>query len=470
MPRKARREKRKIEVVVNGRLVSVNMFPPKGNRTSWYAYWTGLRAGKSTGHRNFDDAVAAVTDMLLNGNRKSKHADTLLSDQEFEDIQRTHYGKKTEPAAAVRANKSLVACLDSISAFREITGISPISLATPEDCEKFQREALRKPRNWRMQFRTKDEPRSLRPNTVLKWSTALQAAFERANSNAGKKCVRGVVPKEKLLTSNPWREFTWIDGTAPTKRIFNDEELLSIQDMLDEKWAGVPIAALFAKISLWIWARRAEVAGLKWDNLHVIGDEHHFDFIGKWGIRKWARIPPSLYEELLRSRTASPYVFGGFPRELQTHFKKKRPGMEKTVNGEYSPEALGWWFNEKLKSWAKKTNRPHASHHSFRKTALQFARIGDDRNEAVAMDARISRSVMVRHYVDDNDEVLRLRSNRTFYRLVAGLTPAVAKRYGYVPDSDILGLQARLYAAAGNQDWQTVREIAGALCEKGAAL
>jgi hypothetical protein len=110
--------------------------------------------------------------------------------------------------------------------------------------------------------------------------------------------------------------------------------------------------------------------------------------------------------------------------------------MEKAVNEDFSTEALGWWFNQKLKSWATRGNREHASHHSFRKTALQFARMGEDRSEAVALDASISRSVMVRHYVDDNDEALRVRSNRTFYRLIGGLNPEVAKRYGYEADSD----------------------------------
>lgn len=202
------------------------------------------------------------------------------------------------------------------------------------------------------------------------------------------------------------------------------------------------------------------MARLKWTDLHIVGNEYHFDFVGKWGIRKWARIPPSLYKELVKFRTNSPYVFGDFPRQLRKHFMKTRPGMEKAVNEEYSPEALGWWFNQKLKTWARTNEREHASHHSFRKTALQFARIGEDRNEAVALDARISRSVMIRHYVDETDDVLRLRSNRTFYRLVAGLSPEVACRYGYEPDSDALGMEVRLYAAASIRDWKTVQDIA----------
>jgi len=45
------------------------------------------------------------------------------------------------------------------------------------------------------------------------------------------------------------------------------------------------------KVFVWSWARREEVAGLKWDDLRVVEDEIHFDTVGKWGIEKWFRIP-----------------------------------------------------------------------------------------------------------------------------------------------------------------------------------
>lgn len=233
MGRKPKAEKRRsITVVVNGAVIPVTLHPPKPPRRAWYAYWPGLVASKSTGQTEFEQAALVAEDMVRNGGKRGgdqeNDAPSILSDDEFEEIQRRHYGKKTDSAAMVRAEKSLAACLDAIRAFREITGITPISLATPDDCERFQRDALKKPRNWRMQFRTKDEPRRLRPNTVIKWSVALQAAFERANANGGKKCVRGVVSNERLLKSNPWRQFTWIEGTAAKKRFFSDEELLSL--------------------------------------------------------------------------------------------------------------------------------------------------------------------------------------------------------------------------------------------------
>src|SRR5205807_1893193 len=58
--------------------------------------------------------------------------------------------------------------------------------------------------------RAEPAERLISPNTVLKWSRTLQAAFQRVNRSAGKKCVRGVVAEAKLITENPWAQFTWI--------------------------------------------------------------------------------------------------------------------------------------------------------------------------------------------------------------------------------------------------------------------
>ena len=101
-------------------------------------------------------------------------------------------------------------------------------MARADDCASFQRKASRFPKNWRKQYpKSQKEVATLSPNTVLKWSRALQAAFERANRNAGRKWVRGVVDEQKLLTDNPWKQFTWIDGTRKPIRQFDAAELLS---------------------------------------------------------------------------------------------------------------------------------------------------------------------------------------------------------------------------------------------------
>ena len=74
---------------------------------------------------------------------------------------------------------------------------------------------------------------------------------------------------------------------------------------------------------------------------------------------------------------------------------------------------------------------------------------------------------MVRHYVDETDEELRQGSNRTYHRLIAGLSMEVASRYGYEADSEALGLQMRLQAAVNAQDWKTASDIAQQLVARG---
>src|SRR5262249_42576232 len=236
--------------------------------------------------------------------------------------QRVHFGRKTDERARLRAKKSLDSCVEAIAAFREITGIEPITLATPDDCAAFQRTALTLPNQWRRlpveqrrpvseytqkarEQRRKDgladavdELPCYSPNNVLKWSRSLQAAFERANRNAVKrKCVRGVVDEKRLLTSNAWSQFTWIEGRDRPIRQFDAAELLSLLTFFESKSMTVGPAAV--KVFLWSCCRKLEVASLTWDSLRLVGKEIHFAVVGKWGVERWFRIPEKLYQELL---------------------------------------------------------------------------------------------------------------------------------------------------------------------------
>jgi hypothetical protein len=169
MPRKPKLEKQTITIVVNGTPIAVILHPPTGPRASWYAYWNGLSSSKSTGQRNLSDAIIAAENMIRNGGRQAHLNDTVLMDEEFEQIQLLHYGRKQDPAARARAEKSLFSCMNAITAFREILGLKPITRATPDDCAAFQRKALTLPKNWRHRFpNSKKEverrfPRSLIP-------------------------------------------------------------------------------------------------------------------------------------------------------------------------------------------------------------------------------------------------------------------------------------------------------------------
>jgi hypothetical protein len=180
-----------------------------------------LVASKSTGQTDFAQAALAAEDMVRNGGKRRSVVETLLSDEEFEAIQRAHYSRKSDSRARARSEKSLESCLEAMAACKEITGVIPITLATPDDCAAFQRKALELPKTWRLRYPNakKEGVNSYSPHTILRWSRSLQAAFERASINGGKKCIRGVVDNAKLLTANPWKAFTWIE--VPTNRSGN---------------------------------------------------------------------------------------------------------------------------------------------------------------------------------------------------------------------------------------------------------
>jgi len=229
--------------------------------------------------------------------------------------------------------------MEAITAFRELVKLSSIALATPDDCERFQHLALERPRNWRSKYpKKRKNADSLSPTTVVKWSVALQAAFERANRNGGKKCVRGVVSADRLIRENPWRMFTWIEGRKKKIRQFSGSEILSLLDYFEREWSYVPVGSLLVKMFLWSAARKSEVTSLRWDRARQIGDEYHFEFIGKWAVERWFRIPVGLFRELEAIRTASPYVFSAYNKQLRRHHERRaNPTGARRIATEFAP-------------------------------------------------------------------------------------------------------------------------------------
>jgi len=461
MPRKPKQEKQTITVIVKRKPVAVTLHPPTSIRKSWYAYWNGLMASKSTGQRKLADAIVSAENMVKSGGKRADLSDTVLSDEEFDEIQRVHFGRKQDPAAIARAAKSLFSCLNSIDAFRIITGLKPITLATPDDCAAFQRKALSFPKNWRHRYpKGKNQVDCISPNTVLKWSRSLQAAFERANRNAPKrKCVRGVVDESKLLLRNPWNHFPWIEGTKRPIRQFDEAELLSLLKYLETKWSGMTAVLAVAKMFLWSSGRRSEIMGLTWHSLRIVGNEFHFEIVGKWGVEKWFRVPEGLYQDLLKIKTTSPFVFAAHNDQLRQHYTgNSQPGCAKNVGTEFDPNCLGDWFHQRIVDWSKSLPKGRASPHIFRKTSLQYARSGEDLNRQVAHDARVSESVLMTHYVKEADVQMRQRSNRTFFRIQASLSPELARQYGHVESNPGL-LEEKLKVAIAAKDWPLVSQI-----------
>jgi integrase len=390
----------------------------------------------------------------------------LLSDEDFEQVQRAHYGKKKEPAAHNRAAKTLKDCLEAIAAFKQVTGLARVATATPADCGRFQQDALKLPRNWRHHHaKEKADLGPVSPNTVLKWSRQLMAAFERCNRNAGRKCIRGVVDEQKLLEANPWARFSWlVEGTERPVRQFDAEELLSLLSFLDDSWGVVSVGSAAAKVFLWSACRREEVAGLTWDALRRVADEYHFEVIGKRNVKKWFRVSTVLYDQLAAMRTPSPYVFAAYTEQLR-QFHADKPNWLQHVGTEFVPGNFGQWFYDRVKEWAAKNSTWNAYVHIFRKTGLQHAREGEDIDREVAADARVGESVLTTHYVTKSEAQLRAGSNRTFRRILASLPVAVATRYGY-EEPKSAGLEQRLQAAMDAKDWALVAGLSAELAQQ----
>lgn len=471
MPRKPKREKRTITAVVNGTPVKIILHPPNGRRTSWFAYWSGLVASKSTGQTDLDGAIRVAQKMVAGGGDGAGQpvlADAVLTDEEFEKIQRAHFSRKRDPSAQARAQKSITSCLEAVAAFRAISGLPQIAQATADDCAAFQRTALTLPKNWRQQFPRSKKPEEvsrLSPNTVLKWSRALQAAFERTSRNAGKKCVRGVVGEAKLLTVNPWNQFDWIEGRNRPLRQFDAEEVLALLDFFEEKWASVTVAGLLTKFFLWSSCRQLEAPGLKWSFLKRIGSEVHFEIVGKWGVERWVRIPFGLFCELEGIRTGSDYVFAAYNEQLRQHHESKGRGDNvRRVGLAFKPLCLGDWMADRIDDWSATLAKGHAHIHVFRKTSLQYARSGEDINRQVAKDARVGESVLMTSYVKETDEQLRQASNRTFGRILASLPVKLARRCGNVEGSG--DIEEQLQQAIEVKNWDLAAALTTQLARK----
>ena len=206
---------------------------------------------------------------------------------------------------------------------------------------------------------------------------------------------------------------------------------------------------------------------MTWPQLRVVGAEHHFQIVGKWGVEKWFRVPNGLYLELEALRTGNPYVFAVYTNQVRRFYERSRyKGPAKNVVGEFDPANLANWFYKKLKAWSKSLPKGHASTHIFRKTSLQYARSGEDINRCVAQDARVSETVLMTNYVKETDEQLRAKSNRTYERILASLSPEVARRYGYV-EGKANQFEQHIQAAVEAKDWPLAARLTAELAARG---
>jgi hypothetical protein len=69
------------------------------------------------------------------------------------------------------------------------------------------------------------------------------------------------------------------------------------------------------------------------------------------------------------------------------------------------------------------------------------------------------------NYVKETDEEMRQRSNRTYSRILASLSPEVARRYGYEP-APVDPLAQRLAEAIAAQNWALANAITAELAKR----
>jgi integrase len=267
-----------------------------------------------------------------------------------------------------------------------------------------------------------------------------------------------------LISSNPWKNFTWIEGTKKPLRQFDQSELLSLLDYFKNNWPGLNFPPAFVKLCVWSWARRLEVSKLRWSDMRCINDECHFETEGKWGVTKWFRIPDCLRKELEGLRTEkNEYVFGCYPDQLRD-FLVARGGKKAAsrVRQDFLPTNLGEWMYREVAAWSKNSPNGKAYLHVFRKTSLQFAVSSAHVEQSVADDASVSSSVMMASYANIRDEELRHMSNRTFRRIRSSLSSEVAARYGWDQKPED-GIIEQLDQARLRRDWDAVTQLAAKL-------
>lgn len=196
------------------------------------------------------------------------------------------------------------------------------------------------------------------------------------------------------------------------------------------------------------------------DALRIVGEEHHFQIVGKRGVERWFRIPPGLYRDLFALRADGPFVFAAYNQQVRRFHAGNANWLAK-IGDSFTPEHFGRWFYNRVKNWSEAAGRDNVYVHLFRKTTLQHARRGEDVNRQVASDACVSETVLMTNYVKETDEELRQKSNRTFRRILASLPPEIARRYGE-GEADPPAQQQR-EAAVAAKNWDLAAALAARL-------
>lgn len=389
---KAKSKWKPVIVERDGESLTGYLLPPGTAGNSRYWAFTCLKAGverKSLKTESFAEAKAKALAWFKHEPERverQKQEQSILTWEDWDAIQVAHFRKKRDQR---RAMKTLEECRKAHRLFLAVTGLETASAVDADQVDLFQAAC------------PKTKSRLGRPygnTTVRKTMAHMSASFNRCRVTAGKKCVRGVVAKEKLITVNPFEEVRWVEADDPEPRQFSREEL---KQFLAWKWVGgCPTVALFAKASLWSCGRITEMTELRWDWIDDEGYVTIPDDSAKWGKGKVIRLPAKLLSQIREHRNGSHLVWAGYVDELRAYHQTDGHRASAHKLKDFAPVRLRVCFQKWIKEWAGSVKAPGLSHHAFRRTGLQWSREGQLRSSEgqYAKALNVSREVADTHY------------------------------------------------------------------------
>ena len=320
---------------------------------------------------------------------KARQERAILSWEDWDAIQVTHTAMRGEKDRT-RAERTLEECRKSQRLFVAVTKAEAASSVDVDMVGRFQIECPK---------RLSKYDRPYGKTTVHKTLSHMSASFNRCNRNSGKKCVRGVVPPERLLEFNPFEQIQWVEPDEKAIRQFSPDELKAF--FTYKYLGGCPLVCLFAKASIWGCGRLEEMTELRWDWLDSEGYVTIPDEKAKWGKGKTFRIPPALVAELQGHRNGSPFVWAGYVEQLRAYHRTTGGNSSALKVKSFAPQRLRVSFQKWISAWARGEKLMSGlSHHAFRRTGLQWSREGQLRatEGEYAKAANVGLNVADKHY------------------------------------------------------------------------
>jgi len=452
---KAKDKWKSMTVDRDGEILTVYLHPPGTlrNPNSWA--WTCKRVGvngRSLKVGTFAEAKERVFAWFKGEpvrEEKARQERAILSWEDWDAIQVAHTASRAEKDRT-RAERTLEECRKAQRLFIAVTGADSASSVDADLVGRFQLECPKRISKFRRPYgRT----------TVYKTLSHMSASFNRCDRNSGKKCVRGVVPSERLLEANPFEQIQWVQPDAKPIRQFDRGELKSLFG-----WkfiGGCPLLSLFAKVSLWACGRLEEMTELRWDWLDSEGYITIPGMKAKWGKGKTFRIPNDLAAELHSYRNGSPFVWAGYVEQLRDFHKTTGHGASALKVKAFAPQRLRVSFQKWIAAWAKAGKAGRGlSHHAFRRTGLQWSREGQLRATEgdYAKAANVSLNVADKSYTTKPQ---RLWADLAYRNIAGELVPdqELAERMGLGPVSAPTVAVEAVKAAMGRNDFDEAARL-----------